>query len=132
MTVPSTLRQSARRLLKDWRFSLTAVVTLGLAIAANTVIFGAAYTVLLRPLPLENVNRLYVIWNSYPGELSRASVAAGEFADFRERLTVFERIAAFRNRTMNLTGVGEPRRLNAILASPELGRVLGVRPEIGR
>ena len=97
MPLPFALRQSLRRLSRDWRFTLPATVTLGPAIAANTVIFGAAYTVLLRPLPFGNAKRVHVLWNSYPA-LERASISPPEFLDLSERLTAFEPIAAFRDR----------------------------------
>jgi putative ABC transport system permease protein len=131
MSVPS-LRLSARRLGREWRFTLTAVVTLGLAIAANTVIFGAAYTVLLKPLPFDHADRLFVIWNGYDGGTSHASVSVPELMELAERSKAFERIAAVRDAPFNLTEHGEPLRLNGLRVSVDLGRVLGIRPMVGR
>src|SRR5262249_29679940 len=132
MRVPSSLKQAARRLLKDWRFTLTATVTLTVALAANTVVFGAAYTVLLRPLPMANGPRLYVLWNAVRDRPGHMAIAAPEFLEYRERLRAVDGIAAIRDRAVNLTGAAEPRKLAAILAAPDLGRILGIRPELGR
>jgi putative ABC transport system permease protein len=132
MRMPFIFRQSLRRLTHDWRFALTTIVTLGLAIAANTVIFGAAYTVLWRPLPMANAERLLTLWNGYPGHLGKAAVAVQEYFEYRDQLETFEGLAAVRDSAVNLTGVGEPQRLNGMLVSPNLGRVLGITPAIGR
>lgn len=132
MRMPFIFRQSIRRLTHDWRFALTTIVTLGLAIAANTVIFGAAYTVLWRPLPMANAERLLTLWNGYPGDPGKAAVAVQEYFEYRDQLETFEGLAAVRDSAVNLTGVGEPQRLNGLLVSPNLGRVLGMTPALGR
>ena len=132
MRMPFIFRQSLRRLTHDWRFALTTVVTLGLAIAANTVIFGAAYTVLWRPLPMANTERLVTLWNGYPGDPGKAAVAVQEYFEYRDQLETFDGLAAVRDSAVNLTGVGEPQRLNGLLVSPNLGRVLGITPAMGR
>src|SRR3954468_17621713 len=108
MRVPPSLQQPARRLAHDWRFTVTAVVTLAVAVAANTVVFGAAYTVLLRPLPMANAARLYVLWNATRDSADRMAVAAPEFLEYRERLATLGALTAFRDRAVNMTGVAEP------------------------
>ena len=130
--MPFIFRQSIRRLTHDRRFALTTIVTLGLAIAANTVIFGAAYTVLWRPLPMANAQRLLTLWNGYPGDPGKAAVAVQEYFEYRDQLETFEGLAAVRDSAVNLTGVGEPQRLNGLLVSQNLGRVLGMTPALGR
>jgi putative ABC transport system permease protein len=130
--MPFILRQSIRRLARDWRFAVTATVTLGLALAANAVIFGAAYTVLWRPLPMANAERLQVLWNGYPGEPGKAAVAIQEFFEYRDQLEIFEQLAAIRDEAVNLNGSGEPQRLNGLRVSPNLGRLLGIRLAAGR
>jgi hypothetical protein len=90
MRMPFIFRQSLRRLTHDRRFALTTIVTLGLAIAANTVIFGAAYTVLWRPLPMANAERLLTLWNGYPGHPEKAAVAVQEYFEYRDQLETFD------------------------------------------
>lgn len=60
------LRFALRHLTKAPGYTLTAVVTLAVAIAANSAIFSAVYGVLLRPLPISDASRLVVVWDSDP------------------------------------------------------------------
>ena len=129
--IASSMRLALRRLVREPKFTVAAALTLGLAIGVTTAVFAAAYAVLFRPLPMANADRLVVVWNSYRGELTKAAVAAPELRDLADRLTTVDEIAGIRGASVNLTGQGEPRRLNAILVSPNLARLLGVAPIIG-
>jgi putative ABC transport system permease protein len=127
------IRYGARMLLKQPGFTLVATLTLALGIGANTAIFSVVDTVLLRPLPFQEAERLMMLRGvdtrkgDGPGNISYPN-----FVDWRAQSGSFERLAAFRHRNFTLTGGGEPARLNGAVASAELFTLLGVSPSLGR
>ncbi len=114
----------------------TAVVatTLTFGIGLSTAIFGVVYGVLLKPLPYPAADRLMAIWNSAPvAAYQRYNVNGLNWLTWRERSRSFEDIALARLvKNFNLTGAGEPERLQAASTSSNLFRVLRVQPMMGR
>jgi putative ABC transport system permease protein len=114
-------------------FTLVAVLTLALGIGANTAVFSAVDTVLLRPLPYVHPEQLLLVSEVLPklgGD--DVGVAAGEYLDYRDRNRSFAQAAAYQNDGFNLTGAGTPLRINADRATASLFPLLGVRPIVGR
>ncbi len=125
------LRFGLRMLLKNPGFTFIAALTLALGIGANTAIFSVVNAVLLRPLPYLEPERLVTLSHYRPRE--GVSVATGgDFLRWRDQSKVFERIAAYRFDTADLTGSGEPERLDAALVSTDMFATLGVAPALGR
>lgn len=127
------LRYAARMQRKNPAFTIIAVIALGLGIGANTAIFSVVNTVLLRPLPYKDPERLVMVWedasrHGYP----RDTPAAANFIDWRDQNQVFEGMAAIADTSFNLTGVGEPERFEGRRVSANLFPLLGVEPQIGR
>jgi putative ABC transport system permease protein len=127
------LRYGARALLKNPGFTAVAVIALGLGIGANSAIFSVANSLLLRPLPFKDPDKLVQVWET---DLKRGnnsmSAAYPNFADWRNQNQVFERIAAYSDRTFNLTGGAEPERIQGAIISPDFFPLLGVKPLLGR
>ncbi|HWP44789.1 MAG TPA: ABC transporter permease, partial [Blastocatellia bacterium] len=127
------LRYGLRMLAKNPGFTLIAVFTLALGIGANTAIFSLVNAVLLRPLPYPESDRLVLLMQSYPEKgldywtLSQANVAA-----YRDQSSVFEAIAAYMNGGANLTGSGEPERIQVTSVSADFFKVFSVTPVLGR
>src|SRR6185436_21154589 len=115
-------------------FSAAAVLTIALGIGATTAMFSVVYGVVLEPLPYGDAERLVNIWSTAPKRgLRRAFVGMANVYDFKARNHVFEDIAALRAvANFNLTGQGEPERLNGSRVSAKLFPVLQVTPLIGR
>jgi putative ABC transport system permease protein len=114
-------------------FSLVVIVTLALAIGANTVIFSFANVLLLRPLPMKDDRTLGWIFNVDPyrgGD--RGPLSIPEFLDYRASLTSFEAIAASTRGSVTLTGQGDARRLLASRVSANLIDMWGLRLSRGR
>src|SRR5262245_2740227 len=110
------LRYGARTLLRKPGFTLVAVMTLALGIGANTAIFRVVHTVLLRPLPFPEPERLVVLATGKQAT-DRGGVAYPDYVDWRERTQSFEDTACFLTTGFNLTGVEPPvavpgRRVN--------------------
>ena len=125
------LRYGARMLLKQPGFTLTAVLTLGLGIGANTAIFSIVHAVLLRPFPYHAPDRLVFLEEKY--DAGGFSPSHPNVVDWRAQSTLFESIVAVRqNESFNLTGAGEPERLQGRLVSAEFLSMLGVEPMLGR
>ena len=127
------LRYGARMLRKKPGFTVIAVFTLALGIGANTAIFSVVNTVLLRPLPYREPDRLVMVWGNFRGlNMMRLGASAAEFMDFKSQTSVFTELAAFQQTPFNLTGDEGPQRLSGLRVSSELFKVLGVAPLTGR
>jgi predicted permease len=126
-------RYAWRLLRKDPWFTLVGAITLALGIGANGAIFSVVHAVLLRPLPYANPNDLVMIWESRPREgVYDNVVSPADFLDWRARQQVFDGIAAQWTTPVNLTGSGEPERIDAGNVSASFFSVLGVVPALGR
>src|SRR2546421_3479999 len=125
------IRFGARMLAKNPGVTLIAVITLALAIGANTAIFSVVNAVLLRPLPYRDPDRVVALW-ARVSEHGRWRTTPANFFDWRKQNTVFENIAAFGSWTMTLTGEGEPEQLLGTKVSDGYFSVVGVEPILGR
>jgi putative ABC transport system permease protein len=127
------LRYGLRALAKNPGFTAVAVVTLALGIGANTAIFSVVNTVLLRPLPFKDPERLVMVWEDASKHgFPRDTPAAANFVDWREQNRVFEGMSAIAEESFNLTGAGEPERIDGRRVSANLFALLGVEPRLGR
>jgi putative ABC transport system permease protein len=125
------LRLALRQLAKSPAFSAVAVLTLAVGIGANTAIFSAVNTVLLRPLPYPHADRLAEITTS-AAEGIRFGVSYPDLLDLRGLTRDFTGVAAYSTQRYNLTGAGDPREVQAAFVTANLFDVLGVQPQIGR
>lgn len=127
------VRYSGRLLLKHPGFALIAVLTLGLGIGANTAIFSIVNAVLLRPFPYENPDQLAMVGETLTGARDGAVLSYPNFADWRDDRNVFASASAVRpNENFNLSGLGEPERLQGRLVSAGFLTTLGIKPLYGR
>ena len=127
----SYLRYTIRLLLKSPGFSITTVLIMGLAIGANTAIFSLVDAVLLQSLPYPEPDKLFTIAEKSPA-YSRMPVAYPDYLDWRANQHSFEDIALFGRENFNLTGSGDPERVNGAFVTASYFRVLRVQPAIGR
>ena len=127
------LRFAVRLLLKDRGFSLTVLLTLALCIGANAAIFAVVNSVLLKPLPVPEPERLVTVYNSYPGAgATRASSGVVDYFDRLRETDVFEELAVYTTRGVTISAQGEAERLTAMSARPSLFRLLRAVPARGR
>jgi predicted permease len=127
------LGYAARKLRKSPGFTITCLLTLALGIGANTAVFSTINTILFHPLPYRDPGRLVLISESLPLAGSNdVGVSAQEYLDYRSQNSVFSETAAFETADFNLTGTGEPQRINAARISASALPLLGVTPELGR
>jgi len=126
------LRYGSRMLIKAPLFALIAIATLALGVGASTAIFGVVNSVLLRPLPFAQPERLVQVWETdFKTGADRNVVNPINFLDWREQNRSFSGMAAIVGDSTKL-GLGhEPLQVPAVLVSPEFFSLLGVTPLLG-
>ena len=130
------LRYTVRTLRRDAGFAMFAIAIAGLGIGASSTVFSVVNTLLLRPLPFADPERLVWIANHDISGLSGQTTQVGYMLDLRERTQSMSAVAgyfAFYGVGDNLlSGRGEPERLSGVPVSDNFFDVLGVRPQLGR
>ncbi|PYK80173.1 MAG: ABC transporter permease [Verrucomicrobia bacterium] len=125
------LRFAFRLLLKNRTYTLVAIAALAFSVGANTAIFSAINSLLLRPLPVEEIDRLV-----YPIALREGFDPFGssliEYVAYRDRGHSFVSSGAAAQRSFNLTGHGEPERVRGATVMATYLTTLGVKPALGR
>jgi putative ABC transport system permease protein len=127
------IRYGLRSLMKRPAATAIALLTLALGIGVNTAIFSAVDSILLRPLPLKDPERLVSVWEHTPAlGIQQNQAAPANFFDLRNQNKTFEALGAYGPLDINLTGAGEPERLDGQLVSANVFTILGVAPTLGR
>jgi len=125
------LRYGARMLLKSPTYTAIAIAALALSIGANTAVFSAVNTLLLRPLPLKDLDRLVFSVALREG-FDPFGSSLLEFEAYRQRNHSFESIGVAMQRSFNLIGRGEPERIRGASIMADYLTTLGVNPVLGR
>jgi putative ABC transport system permease protein len=124
-------RYALRNLRRDPFLAVAATVTLAVCIGANTTVFSVANSILVRPLPYPNSERIdWISERSGPPQQDIGAVP--DYFALREQNRIFEDVAAFGPITVNWTGVERPEQLDAANVSPSFFRVMGTQPMLGR
>jgi putative ABC transport system permease protein len=132
-TLFQDVRFALRTLWTNRGFALVAVAALALGVGANSAIFSVVNAVVLRPLPYRDPERLVALWVGLNQKgFEEIEVSAPEFTDFRTRSSAFERVAAYAAGGFNMTGAGEPERVQGLFATADFFPALGVAPLKGR
>jgi putative ABC transport system permease protein len=131
--MPQDLRFALRQLLKNPGFSIVAVLTLALAIGANSAIFSAIDAVLLHPLPYPDPDRLVSVGVDFKHfDLLRVPASPPEVNDFRTMAKSFSTMGAFEtSKTFTLTGAGEPETVPGMSVTASVFSMFGVKPVVG-
>ncbi len=130
-TIVNDLRYAIRTLGKTPGFTVIIVMTLALAIGANSAIFSVIQGVLLRPLPYaqpDRIVRIFLNSDTYP----KFPMNPFDLRDFRSRNRSFDSIAGITRSDVQLSEVGEPVMLRAFAVTAGYFRVLGFTPARGR
>jgi predicted permease len=126
------LRHGLRVLLNARGFTAAAVLSLAIGIGANSAIFSVTDALLLRPLPYPDAERLAIIWQRSPGlDVERDWLSIGQYLDIEAEQTSFERVAAAIGASFNVTGDGDPERVDGARVSSSLFPLLGARVVLG-
>jgi predicted permease len=128
------VRYGIRSLRRTPAFTVAAILTLALAIGANSAVFTVVHSVVLRPLPFRDADRLFLV--SYlpldiPFQLPPI-LADVQWLPYRERQQSFERASAYHRFAANLSGTGDATRLTGARVTADFFPVLGMSPALGR
>ena len=128
---------TVRSLGKSPGFTAVAVFTLALGIGANILLFAVVDTLLLRPLPFVDAERLTLVWSDHEKISAQLGshelpVNAPTFLTWRRENDVFEDLAAMRTRSYTTRFDATPQRIVSVATTPSLFPILGVQPAIGR
>ncbi len=127
------LRFSLRLMMKSRAFTLTAALALALGIGANTAIFSTIDALILRPFTFPELDRLVKLTESVTYENYQPdTVAPADYLDVKRENTVFEHVTAYHWWSANLTGTGEPERVQGFRVASNFFSTLGVEAAIGR
>jgi putative ABC transport system permease protein len=121
-------------LLKSPGFAALALVTLALGIGANTTIFSVVNSVLLRPLPYENPNRIVQVSDLYPATGGFITSSFPKFTFLREHARSFSAFAAVTFGRFQISGPvpSAPAEVQGVRVPADFLRVFGAKPALGR
>ena len=127
------LQYAGRLLRKAPGFTATALLTLALCLGANLTIFAAIDSILLRPLPFANAERLVTIFNTYPkANVERDGSSVTNYYERRGRIAAFSSLSIYRLDTAIVGQAGSAERQQITQVSPDFFTTLGLGPVIGR
>ena len=129
------IRYGLRAMVRNPTFFAVATLTLALGVGASTAIFSLVNTILLRPLPYPNADRIVMLWRKGPLAVVGSDVFPWNPRELRALLqtsTSFQNVGAFKKDSFNLTGVETPELLEGVRANAGLFRALGVSATLGR
>ena len=125
------IRFGLRRIRFNPGTALAVILVLALGIGANTAIFTIVDAVLLRPLPYKDPGQLTMLWETEP-ELPSAPVTGPDYQDWQTMTHSYQAIAAGTEGLFNLTGSGEPQRVNGFAVAANMLDLFGISPALGR
>ncbi len=129
----SDLRHAFRQLWKRPGFASITLLTLALCIGANTAIFSAVYSLLLKPLPFPQPDRLVEIYNTYPkGGGGRGSSNLTQYLDYRDNTTSYAKVGLWSSFEGMFGEDASAERLSGLRVTADLFDVLGLKPIIGQ
>ena len=131
-------RHAGRMLRRSPGFTAVALLTLGIGIGANTAVFSVVNSVLLKPLPYPDSDRLVAVWHKAPGAPGLASVSGdlrlsdSMYFTYAEQNRTFEALGVWSAGRSAVTGVGEPEQVRTVVVSEGALQALSVAPALGR
>ncbi len=132
MDIQGELKQVFRKLGSAPLFTAITIVTIAIAIGANTAIFSVVNGVLLKPLAYPEPDRLIGVWQTAPGlNIEDLNASPATYFTFRAENKTFEDIGVWQGDALSITGIGEPEQVPAVDVSDGLLPLLGVRPALG-
>ncbi len=132
-TIGSDLRFARRTLARNLGFSITAVAILAVAIGLNSAVFSVVQAVLLRPMPVDEPQRLVRIYSSEPGDfMSHSPMASADVDDLRDRVDSLTDVISWFYTSLALEYEGGSRLAMGVFVSEDYFEVLGVEAGLGR
>lgn len=137
-TLVADLKLAFRRLSRSPGFTATVLLTLAIGIGANTAVFSVVNSVLLKPLPYPESDRLVSLWLNAPGAAGLANfqtglpLSASMYFAFSENNRTFQSLGVWTKNKANVTGLALPEEVNIVAVSDGVLQALDVPPLAGR
>lgn len=132
-SIATDIRYTLRGFRKAPMFAAIAIGTLALAIGGGTAILALAEATLMRPLPYPHAGELTLVFEGTTRQAKvRGDTSPGTFRALRESMKTLHSLALYQPNVVNLTGDGEPERLDAALATANFFNTIGIQPHLGR
>ena len=129
----TNLRYAFRQLRKSPGFTITALATIAICLGANLAIFGVINSILLRPLPFPNADRLVTIYNTYPkAGVENDGSSITNYFERRGNIPAFESLSIYMSRAETVGDPGSMQQEEVVRVSPEFFTTLGISPAVGR
>jgi predicted permease len=129
--LPQDLRYAIRILAKSPAFTIVAILTLALAIGANTALFSVINGVLLNPLPYPQPEQLITLHESKPN-FNTGSISYPNFLDWQKDNHTLSAMAVSRSYSFSLTNLGDAEQIEGQYVTSDFFPILGVKPAMGR
>src|SRR5690348_7362650 len=133
--IARVIRHAARQVRRAPLVSVASILTLAIGIGACALMMSVISTVLLKPLPYADPDRIVMSWGWYPNAnlgFPEQPTHGAVFSIMRDETQAFASLAAFRAASFNLGDASTPERLDGIEATGDFFATLGVAPQIGR
>src|SRR5437868_6132469 len=129
----NNLRFALRQLHNAPAFTITAVATVAICLGANLAIFAVIDSILLRPLPFPQSDRLVTIFNTYPkAGVENDGSSITNYYERRGKISAFSSVSMYMERAETVGDPGSMQQEEIVRISPEFFTTLGVSPAIGR
>src|SRR5881392_696001 len=129
----NNFRYAIRQLRKAPAFAVTALTTIAICLGANLAIFAVIDSILLRPLPFPQSDRLVTIFNTYPkAGVENDGSSITNYYERRGNIAAFESLSLYMERAETVGDPGSMQQEEIVRVSPEFFTTLGVRPALGR
>jgi putative ABC transport system permease protein len=125
-------RYGVRMLRKSRAFTAIAVITLALAIGANTAIFSVVYPALLRPLPYRQPEKLVTLGENRQTDCCSFTSSYPDYLDWKQSAKSFESLSGYSGDPFTLTGTGDPKMIFGAMVTSNFFSTLGIKPVLGR
>ena len=126
------LRASFRSVWRDKTFAAMTLLLLTIGIAACTAIFTIVNTVLIRPIPYANPDRIVTVWTQGTKTGRIGQISAPDFKDFQQQSQSFRSFSLYSTDLTNVSTAGTAERDTIAVVGTGFFDALGVRPELGR
>jgi predicted permease len=129
----SQIKYVLRKLAKSPVFAFVSILTVALAIGANTAIFSVVNGILLKPLPFDEPEQLVGVWHEAPGlGFDQMNQSPSLHFTYQENTRTFDDVGLWDNTTVSISGIDEPEEVPAMRVSDRVFPLLRVPPHLGR
>jgi hypothetical protein len=130
-TIWQDIRFGVRMLVKNPGFTMIAIITLTLAIGANSAVYSIFHVLKSIPYRFEDPEKLVFLWRQTE-RFERAHVSAQEFFDWRDQTRSFSDMGIYLSGRGFISGEGEPEEVRMLCASANLMPMMGIKAQLGR